>query len=157
MKKLVLLSAVVAAICVPAASASPAYTIPELRVHPQVVAFGSAEIGSCSGATYSACLLRRVTIENIGSETIWLAGWGTDIGPQEFPSFSLGNNVSVGSCGRLPAIDGYGALAPGSSCFIEVVFVPREEGPVWGTLFVLEKSRGYSAPIALIPLFGVGM
>jgi hypothetical protein len=153
MKKLVLLSAVIAAICVPVASASPAYTIPELRVQPQVLAFGSAEIGSCSGATYSACRVRTVTIENIGSETIFLAGWGI-LDPQEFPSFGIGLG---GTCHFLPFIDGYPALAPGSSCGIEAVFVPQEVGPVWGTLSVLEKSRGFSAPIAVIPLFGVGL
>jgi hypothetical protein len=156
LKKLVLLSAVVAAISVPAASASPAYTITGLRVHPEVGAFGSAEVGSCTGATYSACVVRTFTLENVGSEPIFVVGWGIS-DPAEFPSFGLGNTTFPFGCDALPRVDGIGVLAPGSSCQIAAVFVPQEKGPVWGELHVWGVPFDLSAPIAVIPLFGVGV
>jgi hypothetical protein len=152
-KKLAVILALMAA-SPPAASASPGYAVAGLRVQPQVVALGAAPVGSCTGSTLPDCNSRTITLTNVGTETIAISGFG--IPAPEFPSFALGLGTPASGCEFLQLIGGHWALAPGASCDITVLFVPRERGLVRQELDVWGVPLDLSAPIAVVPLLGVG-
>jgi hypothetical protein len=132
------------------ASASPGFAIDGLRIRPPNGAFGATAVGTCDLRTYTGCKVKTFTVENVGSQTILIGGYGIfDLDP------SIAALVpSAGECSSLPLVGGYWALQPGGSCVIGVAFAATEKGRMQNELHIWHTDQ--FSPIAVVPLSGVG-
>jgi hypothetical protein len=153
LRRLTVLALFAAALTVPvAADGSPGFAVDGLRVKPPIGAYGAIEVGSCDLITYAGCEIKTFTLQNVGSETVSIGGYGIeDLDPANAALVS----GEATECGRLPLIGGYWALAPGSSCTISVAFATVTKGRVEAELHVWFTDQ--FSPLAVIPLAGVGI
>jgi hypothetical protein len=152
MKKLGLAIAIAVAIAIPTAAAAHAYSVPGLKISPPVGAFGSVAVGSCNLTTYAGCELKTFTIQNVGSSTILIGGFGiATLDP--LTAATVPGRPGSG-CEFLPLSGSVWALAPGASCEITTALAPLQKGVVRNELHIWSGDQ--SSPIAVIPLLGVG-
>ena len=154
LRRLTVLAVSAVALAIPAAvEAGPGYSVEGLRVKPPIGAFGGIQVGSCDLVTYTGCKIETFTLENVGSMTIFIGGFGIfDLDPS---TAALVPGAPESGCEFLPLVGGYWALQPGESCTISVAFDPGLRGRVENELHVWYADQ--SSPIAVVPLFGVGV
>ena len=155
MKRLALLVAVTVAVTV-AVFVAPAVarpgTIPELKVHTPVGAFGAVPVGSCNLTTLAGCERKTFVFENVGSTTIAIGGFG--IAQLDPATAAVIPGLPGQGCEFLPIVAGFWTLAPGSSCEITVTLAPVQKGLTRNELHVWWNNP--ADPIAVVPLMAVG-
>lgn len=151
--RLLVFTASCAALTLPAAAeASPSYAVDGLRVQAPIGAFGGIRVGSCDLVTYAGCKIKTFTVENLGSDSVFIGGFGiSDLDPL---TAALVPGAPATGCEFLPIVGGYWSLQPGASCTLSVAFNPVEKGRAENELRIWSTDQ--SEPIAVIPLSGVG-
>ena len=134
------------------AHASPGFAQDGLKLRTPVASFGGVQTGSCDLATYAGCKIKTLTLENVGSEPIQIGGF--QISDADPLTASLVFGLPGRGCGFLPLVDGFWTLQPGASCTLSVAFNPVVRGLNQNSLHIWSTDQ--SAPIAVIPIFGVG-
>ena len=134
-------------------AAGAGFTIDGLKVKPTVGAFGAVPVGSCDLTTYAGCRIKTFTLENVGSSTILIGGFG--ISGEDPLVAALAPGIPGSGCQFQPIVGGFWTLQPGDSCTIGVAFSPTQRGPVENVLRVWSTDE--ASPIAVVPLRGVGI
>jgi hypothetical protein len=152
-RRLFVLALSAVAFAVPAAADAVSHPSEHgLRISPPVGAFGAIPVGSCDLATYAGCKIITFTVENTGSHPIAIGGFGVVAGAE---NAALVPGTPGSGCEFLPLVGGLWSLAPGASCRIAVVFSPTGKGHEENELRIWVTHP--SDPLAVIPLFGVGI
>jgi hypothetical protein len=137
-----------------AAAGTPPFAIDGLRVSPRVVNFGATAVNSCDWpAGYAGCQILDVTLENVGTQPISIAGYSIE-GQPGFTLVSGAPADQEGQCFALAQPNGVWVLEPGVSCHISLTFNPPGKGRFTDVLRVFYPDQ--FTFIAVVPLMGIG-